>query len=152
MRLYVFSLQSAWLPKLTPKIRLSALDESNIIKATTLLVQASAYASHRASTPLSLVSPSPTLELSFFPHIPSAISAIPWQEVGKLSKPLFRVRGIQPWETKVGMRDVTHREENLGECFVCGLSGSTVEGKDGGVAERLAESLHVGEGVKVTAR
>jgi hypothetical protein len=52
--------------------------------------------------------------MSLFPHIPSSISSIPWQSIDELASPLFRVRGVQPWETKVGMRGVAHREEQLG--------------------------------------
>jgi len=88
--------------------------------------------------------------MSLFPHIPTSLSAIPWQEIGKLSKPLFRVRGVQPWETKVGMRDVAHREELLGDSQSYGVTNDKPERSS--LASVMAKKSSEVEGSTTTAR
>jgi hypothetical protein len=103
-------------------------------------------------TPLSLITPSPTLEMSLYPHIPSSISSIPWQSIDKLSQPLFRLRGIQPWETKVGMRGVAHKEEKLDTSGSYRISGTVLGAESQTLAGRVAEALQTGEDIKTVAR
>jgi hypothetical protein len=91
--------------------------------------------------------------MSLFPHIPSSISSVPWQSIDKLASPLFRVRGVQPWETKVGMRGVAHREEQLGSSGsyrITGLDTSAAGGVP--LSERVSTGLLAGEKVKTVAR
>jgi hypothetical protein len=91
--------------------------------------------------------------MSLFPHIPSSISSVPWQSIDQLASPLFRVRGVQPWETKVGMRGVAHREEQLGSSGsyrITGLETSAVRGTP--LSERVTTNMLAGEGVRTVAR
>jgi hypothetical protein len=90
--------------------------------------------------------------MSLFPHIPSSISSVPWQSIDKLASPLFRVRGVQPWETKVGMRGVAHREEQLGSSGSYRTTGSETAAGGVPLTERVATVLLAGEGVRTVAR
>lgn len=60
-----------------------------------------------------------------YPHLPAPLNSVPWQEAGLLSKPLFRLRGVQPWEIKVGPRETVHEEENLESMSLISLSEAT---------------------------
>lgn len=51
--------------------------------------------------------------MALYPHLPSPTSFIPWQDLGAASRPLFRLRGVQPWEVKVGARETAHVEQNM---------------------------------------
>lgn len=90
--------------------------------------------------------------MSLYPHIPSSISSIPWQSIDKLASPLFRVRGVQPWETKVGMRGVAHREEKLDISGSYRITGSDSVSEGVALSERVWATLLSGEGVRTVAR
>jgi len=102
--------------------------------------------------PLNLITPSSTLEMSLFPHIPSSIGSIPWQSIDKLSQPLFRLRGVQQWETKVGMRGVAHKEEKLDTAGSYRISATALSAESRPLSERIAETVQTGEDITTVAR
>lgn len=59
------------------------------------------------------MTPSEDYEMALYPHLPSPTGSIPWQDLGSASKALFRLRGVQTWEAKVGKRETAHMEENM---------------------------------------
>lgn len=78
--------------------------------------------------------------MALYPHLPSPISSIPWQELGSASRPLFRLRGIQPWEFKVGQRETAHVEQNMEDLPFISLAS---EDQDRGVKTAI-EGLGLG--------
>lgn len=82
------------------------------VRARVLIMQAST----RLSIPRSIVTPTDQ-QLALYPHLPSPAGSIPWQDLGRAVRPLFRLRTVQPWETKVGPREIAHVAEKLDQAI-----------------------------------
>lgn len=83
--------------------------------------------------------------MALYPHLPSPTTSIPWQDLGSASRPLFRLRGVQPWETKVGYRETAHVEQNIEDLPFIPLSDqqemtTAVKGFDSTSGEDKGES------------
>lgn len=83
-------------------------------------------------------------EMALYPHLPSPTGSIPWQDLGTASRALFRLRGVQEWEAKVGKRETMHIEENMESLSLISLSA---DGKTESAGEGLS-GLSEGESRK----
>ncbi|OCF39873.1 hypothetical protein I317_06310 [Kwoniella heveanensis CBS 569] len=68
----------------------------------------------------------PITKFSLYPFTPSLTEPLSWDMIAQTySKSLFRLRKVRQWNNKPAMRELDHKQENMGEGRVKALSPTT---------------------------
>lgn len=83
--------------------------------------------------------------------MPAPNGSVPWYDIAQSSKPLFRLRRIQPWEAKVGPRETVHIEEKLDDMTFAPV-GESVRDDAGVLSGAIAQTVGAGDEAITTIR